>query len=193
MALAALARGELIAFPTDTVYGVGARAFDVQAVARLYPAKGRPESKPIPILIGEAADLALVSQDPGPWAELLARRFWPGPLTLVVWRHAEVPEAVSAGPTVGVRVPDLEITRRLLQQSGPLAVTSANRSGDPPACTAKEAYEALVGRIALLLDGGATPGGRASTVVDCSREPPRVLRPGPIDESTLFEQAPGAR
>lgn len=170
----------LVAFPTDTVYGVGAVAFKAEVVARLYPIKGRSTEKAIAILIGDLADLARVAASVSPEAERLAAAFWPGALTLVVPKRPEVPAAVSPGETVGVRVPDHPVARALLQAAGPLAVTSANKSGEPSAVLSEEVLAALDGRINLLLDGGRCPGGLASTVVDCAVSPPRVVREGPI-------------
>jgi L-threonylcarbamoyladenylate synthase len=179
-ALRILGAGGLVAFPTDTVYGVGALAFDGAAVERLYWAKDRPASKAIPILLGTAGDMAAVAEDVPDMALRLAERFWPGPLTLVVRKAARVPESVSAGVTVGIRVPDHAVALTLLQAAGPMAVTSANLSGQAPARTAEEVVAQLETKVDLVVDGGTTPGGIASTVVDCTGEAPRILRPGPI-------------
>jgi L-threonylcarbamoyladenylate synthase len=170
----------LAAFPTDTVYGVGAMVFIESAVERLYTIKGRSTDKAIAVLIGRLEDLKKVTASLTPLAEKLARAFWPGSLTLVVSKHPAVPQAVSALPTIGVRLPDHPITRQLLERTGPLAVTSANRSGEPSPVTAAEVLAQLNGRIDVLLDGGPVPGGIPSTVVDCSGEAPRILREGPI-------------
>ncbi len=186
-ALAVLRRGGLVAFPTDTVYGVGAMAFDERGVARLYRAKGRSMEKAIPVLLAGAEDLPQVVRDLPESARTLAEHFWPGPLTLVVPRHPDLPRAISATDTVGVRVPDHALARRLLRLAGPMAVTSANRSGRASACTAAEVLAELGGRIEFLLDGGATPGGRPSTVVDCTGENLRVLREGPLTLADLAE------
>ncbi len=179
-AVAVLQRGGLVAFPTDTVYGVGALAFAGEAVQRLYEVKGRSAEKAIAVLVAREADLAQVAAALTPSARALALRFWPGPLTLVVPKHSALPEAVSTGPTVGVRQPDHPLAQALLRLSGPLAVTSANLSGQSSATTAEEVLTQLGNRIDLLLDGGQTPGGVASTVIDCTAEPPVILRPGPI-------------
>ena len=178
--LAVLNKGGLVAFPTDTVYGVGALAFDGMAVGSIYAAKDRPVEKAIPVLIGEMADLAKVTLEVPGAALRLAARFWPGPLTLVVPKHPDLPETVSASPTVGVRVPDHNVTRALLLAAGPMAVTSANLSGQPSPSTAREVFGQLGGRIALIIDGGRTPGGVPSTVVDCSGMELQILREGPI-------------
>ncbi len=166
-ALEALRAGGLVAFPTDTVYGLGALAFDAAAIKRIYQAKERPREKAIPILLGEARDLSHVAATMSEAAQRLAARFWPGPLTLVVPKHPSLPPVLSPQPTVGVRVPDHPFARALLRAAGPMAVTSANLSGHPSPRTAEEVREQLEGRIALILDGGTTPGGVPSTVVNC--------------------------
>lgn len=172
--------GGLVAFPTDTVYGVGALAFDGKAVESIYAAKDRPPEKAIPILIGDPDDLERVGMAIPESARKLADLFWPGPLTLLIPKRSDLPKAVSATFTVGVRVPDHEIALRLLRLAGPMAVTSANISGGQSPVTAQEVYEQLGGRIPLILDGGKTPGGVASTVVDCTNSELKILREGPI-------------
>ena len=184
-ALAVLNKGGLVAFPTDTVYGVGALAFDGMAVGSIYVAKDRPVEKAIPVLIGETADLAKVTLEVPGAAVRLAARFWPGPLTLVVPKHPDLPETVSTSPTVGVRVTDHNVARALLSAAGPMAVTSANLSGQPSPSTAQEVFAQLGERIALIIDGGKTPGGVPSTVVDCSGPEPLILRAGPILEDEI--------
>jgi len=185
-ALQILGRGGLVAFPTDTVYGVGALAFDGKAVESIYIAKDRPVEKAIPVLIGDAGDLEKVGSDIPLSTHKLASRFWPGPLTIVVPKRTDLPEAVSATATVGVRVPDHEVARALLRAVGPMAVTSANLSGKQSPVTAGEVYEQLAGRIDLILDGGKTPGGVPSTLVDCTTSDLRVLREGPISLEELI-------
>ena len=185
-ALEILQLGGLVAFPTDTVYGVGALAFDGAAVESIYAAKDRPVEKAIPVLIGDADDLAKVSAEVPEIALKLAARFWPGPLTLVMPKHPKLPEAVSAAPTVGVRIPDHPVARALLRLAGPMAVTSANLSGQPSPSTAQEVFAQLGGRIALILDGGKTPGGVPSTVVDCIGVELQVLRAGAIPKSEIM-------
>lgn len=179
-ALEILRAGGLVAFPTDTVYGLGALAHDADAIASIYAAKERPPEKAIPILIWDAADLDRVTADVPDMARRLAARFWPGPLTLVVPKRADLPEAVSATAAVGVRVPDHPVARALLRAAGPMAVTSANRSGGGNARRAEEVFAQLNGRIPLVLDGGETPGGVASTVADCTGAEPVILREGPV-------------
>jgi len=185
-ALEILQLGGLVAFPTDTVYGLGALAFDGLAVRSIYAAKDRPMEKAIPVLIGDADDLAKVTADVPEFALKLAARFWPGPLTLVVPKHPEIPEAVSAALTVGVRIPDHPVARALLRLAGPMAVTSANLSGQTSPSTAQEVFDQLGGRIAMILDGGKTPGAVPSTVVDCVGAEPQVLRTGPISKNDIL-------
>src|SRR5574341_399967 len=164
-ALEILRAGGLVVFPTDTVYGVGSLAFDGEAVESIYKAKDRPIEKAVPVLIGDMDDLEKVAMDLPKMARILASRFWPGPLTILVPKRPDLPESVSVASTVGVRVPDHEVARALLRAAGPMAVTSANLSGQASPRTAEEACAQLKGRIGLTIDGGKTPGGGASTVV----------------------------
>ena len=184
-ALVVLRRGGLVAFPTDTVYGIGALAFNNSAVRSIYTAKDRPVEKAIPVLFADLADLEKVTLEVSDAAARLAAHFWPGPLTLVVVKHPDLPESVSTTATVGVRVPDHPVARVLLRATGPMAVTSANLSGQPSPSTVKEVFAQLGGRIALIIDGGRTPGGVPSTVVDCVEAEPRVLREGPISKDEI--------
>jgi L-threonylcarbamoyladenylate synthase len=179
-ALEVLQAGGLVAFPTDTVYGVGALAFDGKAVESIYKAKDRPIEKAIPVLLGDAEDIDKVTSEVPLMAKKLAQRFWPGPLTIIVPKHISLPESVSATNTVGVRVPDHIVARSVLHAAGPMAVTSANLSGQPSPSTAEEVFAQLNGRISLILDGGKTPGGVPSTVVDCTGAKPVISREGPI-------------
>jgi L-threonylcarbamoyladenylate synthase len=179
-ALAVLKKGGLVAYPTDTVYGVGGLAFDPGAIEGLYQVKGRDYTKAIPILLSKPVELSRVTLDIGKAAHKLAERFWPGPLTLVVPRHPDLPENISPDATIGVRMPDHPVALGLLRISGPLATTSANLSGETSTRSASEVVEQLGGRIPLVLDGGITPGGTASTVVDCTSPEPVILREGPI-------------
>jgi L-threonylcarbamoyladenylate synthase len=179
-ALKILRNGGLVAFPTDTVYGVGALAFDGRAVESIYVAKDRPLEKAIPVLIWDQDDMEKVGMDIPENACRLASRFWPGPLTCVIPKKPTLPESVSATATVGVRVPDHETARALLRAAGPMAVTSANISGQPSPSSAEEVFAQLGGRIDLIIDGGMTPGGVPSTVVDCTGDDIRILRVGPI-------------
>lgn len=186
-AVAVLRAGGLVAFPTDTVYGVGAHAYQPAAVARLYAAKVRPEGKAIPLLLGDAADIERVSRDLPPLTQRLMDAFWPGALTLVVPRNAGLPDIVTAGgPTVAVRLPDHRLPRALARALGaPLAATSANLSGQAEASSAADVMAQLDGRIDLLLDGGRCPGGVPSSVVDLTVQPPAILRQGALDPELL--------
>lgn len=175
-----LTQGDLVAFPTDTVYGLGALAHDPRGIEQLYLVKGRQSTKAIPILLSDPAELPKVAAQVDSRIKRLAERFWPGPLTLVVPRHPSLPEILSPYPTVGVRVPDHPVTLALLRRTGPLATTSANLSEQPSTTTAQEVLEQLGGRVSLILDGGRTPGGVPSTVADCSTPELTILRLGPL-------------
>ena len=185
LALEVLQRGELAAFPTDTVYGVGALVHSAAGIERLYQAKARSANKAIAVLIGDLAQLDLLTPGLTPSARILAACFWPGALTLVVPRHPDLPANLSPLPTVGVRMPDHAFALALMRRSGPLATSSANISGESNTLTAQQVMEQLEGRVELVLDGGAVPGGVPSTVVDCTQEPPRILRAGAITEENI--------
>lgn len=174
--------GGLVAFPTDTVYGVGALVFMERAVERLFAAKIRDRSKAIPVLLSGVRDLNRIAKHVPPVAWQLAGAFWPGELSLVLEKSARVPDVVTAGgPTVAVRVPDHPLALALIERAGsPLATTSANLSGQPSAVTADEVEASLGDAVDLILDGGPCPGGVASTVLDLTVQPPRIVRPGPI-------------
>ena len=169
---------QLVAFPTDTVYGLGTLAFDGATVLKLYVAKERPPEKAIPILIADIADLDQVARDVPPIAYRLMEHFWPGALTIVVPKQPHIPLEVTTTDTVAVRMPDLDLARDLMRLTGPLAVTSANRSAGPNPRTAQAVLDQLAGRIDAIVDGGKTPGGVASTVVDCTQATPVILREG---------------
>ena len=187
-----LRSGGIVAFPTDTVYGIGAHAYLSAAVEQLYVAKGRPEVKAIPLLISSLAALPEVAAEIPDQAYTLAARFWPGALTLVLRRTARVPDAVtSGGDTVAVRVPDHPVVQALIAALGaPLAATSANRSEQPAPATAGDVAAQLGGRIHLILDGGTCPGGVASTVLDLTVSPARILRQGGIPAAELAALVP---
>ena len=185
-ALEILNPGGLVAFPTDTVYGVGCLAFDGKAVESIYAAKDRPIEKAIPVLIGDESDLEKVGLNIPDAAHKLASRFWPGPLTILIPKKPNLPESVSATETVGVRIPDHEVARALLRAAGPMAVTSANISGQASPSTAEEVFAQLNGRIPLIIDGGKTPGGVPSTLVDCTDKEIKILREGPITLEELL-------
>jgi L-threonylcarbamoyladenylate synthase len=179
-AVETLQAGGLVAFPTDTVYGLGALSRDDRAIRSLFEVKGRGSEKAIPILLGSSDDLPQVALDPPEMALVLAKRFWPGALTLIVAQRPGLPASLSPDETIGVRVPDHDFALSLLRLAGPLATTSANPSGAESPLTPEQVMLGIGGRFDLLLDGGATPGGRPSTVVDCTGSSPRILRPGPI-------------
>ncbi len=179
--------GEIVAMPTDTVYGVAADPRNPEAIRKLYEAKRRDLSKPIPLLLSDVSAMENVCGAPSRTARRLAERFFPGPLTLVMRLAAPFPPILNAGgETIGVRVPDHETARRLIRQmGGALAVTSANLSGKAPASKVEEldpAFENL-----FVLDGGPTGGVQASTVVDASREPPVILREGVLPVSAVMD------
>jgi len=185
-ALEILQNGGIVAFPTDTVYGLGAVGFDNSAIESIYIAKDRPMEKAIPILIADHDDLERVAMNIPEMARIFTAHFWPGPLTCIVPKKATLPPAVSATATVAVRIPDHPDARSLLRAAGPMAVTSANISGQVSPTTAKEVYEQLKGRIPFILDGGKTPGGVPSSLVDCTGETPVILREGPIGMAELL-------
>jgi L-threonylcarbamoyladenylate synthase len=172
--------GGVLAFPTDTVYGIGVSAFQAAAVEKIYQVKGRSHLKAIPILLADPEDLRIITPALSLTAERLAEKFWPGALTLVLPLLPSLPGNLAPTPTIGVRIPDHEDARALLRATGPLAATSANLSGEPPALTADQVREGLGDRVQLILDGGRAPGGVSSTVVDCCAEKPHLLRKGPL-------------
>ncbi|MGD8996881.1 MAG: L-threonylcarbamoyladenylate synthase [Anaerolineae bacterium] len=185
-ALAVLRSGGLVAFPTDTVYGLAADPWNEDAVRRLYQVKQRSKDLPIPLLLSDPAGISQVALLPEQCRELPGR-FWPGGLTLVLSKRASVSRSISDRPTVAVRVPNLPLARDIIRGAGGvLAVTSANISGGPSPVTAQDVEEQLGGRIALILDGGACPVGVPSTILDCSASPPQILRHGGIGEEELF-------
>jgi L-threonylcarbamoyladenylate synthase len=181
--VSALARGELVVIPTETVYGLAADPRVSGAVEKIYGAKERPETKPIAFLAADVAQVAARGAVMEPAAVRLMRRFWPGPLTLVL---------KTPGGFVGFRVPDYSVTLSLLWRAkSVLAVTSANRSGDQPALTAADAAEALGERVSLVLDAGVSPGGVPSTVVKVDGEKVDVLREGAIRRDEILRVAGG--
>jgi L-threonylcarbamoyladenylate synthase len=179
--------GGLVAFPTETVYGLGANALDPAAVDGIFAAKGRPATNPLIVHIDGESMLGLVAAAWPPAAGKLAKRYWPGPLTLVVPKAAAVPDAVTGGgPTVAVRMPAHPVALGLIRAAGvPLAAPSANRSTELSPTRAGHVRAGLDGRIDLILDGGPTPNGIESTVLDVTGERPVLLRPGPIAVAEL--------
>ena len=186
-ALDVLNHGGLVVFPTDTVYGLAALPYNPIFIERLYIVKGRNSMRAIAVLLGSPSDLKKVAVEPGEPALRLAERFWPGPLTLIVPRGPKLPDILSPSPTIGVRIPDHPVALDLLRLAGPLAVTSANLSGHDNTNTAREVLDQLNGRVHLVIDGGRTPGGVPSTVVDCTKPEIEILREGPISKQALME------
>jgi L-threonylcarbamoyladenylate synthase len=188
-AVEVLKAGGLVAFPTDTVYGLGVLPWSLDAVARLYEVKSRPLDMAIPLLLSDAGQLSRVATLPSGFKNELGqliKRFWPGGLTLVLPKVAIIPDAVSRGPTVAVRMPDLELARHIIRDAGGvLATTSANVSGQPSPVTAQEVKDQLGDRIDLILDGGLSRGGVPSSILDCAVSPPVLLRHGPISATDL--------
>lgn len=188
----AVAAGQCVVFPTDTVYGIGCAAFDTKAVMGLLDAKKRGRDMPPPVLIAEGSMLrALAGQVPEAARKLVAR-FWPGALTIIVKAQRSLPlDLGETRGTVAVRVPDHDEARALLRRTGPMAVSSANVSGQPAATTAGEARDMLADAVAVYLDGGKAPGGEASTIIDfTSDEHGRVLRQGAIALEELRQVVP---
>ena len=179
--------GGLVAFPTETVYGLGANALDPLAVARIFVAKGRPVNNPIIVHVADLADLPRVVADWPRAAQKLAERFWPGPLTLVLPHAASIADGVTGGgPTVAVRMPAHPVALALIRAAGvPLAAPSANRSGELSPTSAKHVLRGMGGRIDMIVDGGPTQVGVESTVLDLSVSPPRLLRPGHITPAEI--------
>ena len=182
-----LQAAELVAFPTETVYGLGANALSETAVKKIFVAKGRPLDNPLIVHIADFVQVSKVAREVPTVANLLMRRFWPGPLTIVLPKQPEVSEQVCAGlDTVAVRLPNHSIAIQLIRHAGfPLAAPSANRSGRPSATTWQAVAEDLDGRIAGLVCGESTQFGLESTVVDATANPPRILRPGGVSLEQL--------
>lgn len=182
-AAALLRAGELVAFPTETVYGLGADALNGEAAARIFAAKGRPADNPlIAHIAGESGLAGLIAGEPCACARALMRAFWPGPMTLIFPKSPRVPREVTAGlDTVAVRMPSHPVARALIRAAQtPIAAPSANRSGRPSPTTAAHVLEDMEGRIPLILDGGPCEVGLESTVVDVTGARPRILRPGGV-------------
>jgi L-threonylcarbamoyladenylate synthase len=190
-----LRAGGLVAFPTETVYGLGAHALDRRAVQRVFAAKERPATDPLIVHVAAVDDIASLVAEVPRAARDLAARFWPGPLTMVLRRSELVPDEVTAGlDTVAIRVPSHPIAQALLQSARlPIAAPSANRFSKPSPTRAAHVLADLRGRIDLIVDGGPTSVGLESTVLDLAHQPPTVLRPGAIDAATLRSILPDVR
>ena len=184
-----IAEGELVAFPTETVYGLGGDALDPDASRKIYAAKGRPSDNPLIVHIAEFDDMKRVARDVPEQARKLADAFWPGPLTMIVWKSDAVPEATTGGmQTVAVRMPNHPVALELIRRSGCLiAAPSANTSGRPSPTEAQHVAEDLSGKIAMILDGGPVGIGIESTIIDLTEEKPMILRPGYITPEMLSE------
>ncbi|NLL42485.1 MAG: threonylcarbamoyl-AMP synthase [Firmicutes bacterium] len=191
-AAALLKQGEVVAFPTETVYGLGANALDTRAVEAIFQAKGRPQDNPLIVHIGAQSQVQELVREIPPAAKLLMERFWPGPLTLVLKKGGLIPAVVTAGlDTVAVRMPDHPVALELLKSTGfPLAAPSANISGRPSPTRAEHVFADLKGKIPAVLDGGETGWGVESTVLDCTVSPFRLLRPGGVTLEELRTLVP---
>ncbi len=184
-----LKSGGIVAIPTDTVYGLGADPFNANAVQKLYTLKGRPDGKPIPLVLSSVDDVYRVAQNLPDYFFHLTDRFWPGGLTIIVEAKDLLPVLTAGGNTVGVRIPNNPLLLEILHTfGGPAAITSANLSGEPPATSPQEIGEALASRIDVIVDGGKTPGPVPSTVYDISVSPPLIRRHGVISEETLTKE-----
>lgn len=185
-----LKNGGLVAVPTETVYGLAANGLDSKAVARIYEAKGRPAEKAVSLMVAGAEWIDRLCVSVPEEAYALARKFWPGPLTLVLPASPEIPDIVTAGSgTVGLRCPDHPMTLELIKRCGfPLAAPSANLSGEPSPKSAREVYAALGGGIDCILDGGICAIGLESTIVDLTVSPPRILRQGGLPREVIEEE-----
>lgn len=177
--------GEIVAFPTDTVYGLGTNAFYSPGIIKLFEAKGRDANKAIAVLIGEIEQLSTLTDELSPAARLLIDHFWPGAITIVVPKKKELPELLSAGNSIGIRMPNHPFALELLRKFGPIATTSANLSGKNNPQFAQDVLQQLNNRLPLILDGGRCPGGVPSTVIDCSSDEMRILRQGAISVQVI--------
>lgn len=185
----ALQEGQLVAFPTETVYGIGANALKIEVVKRIYEAKGRPSDNPLIVHIGGPEEVARYATDIPEVAYPLMARFWPGPLTMIFKKKPLIPDEITGGlKTVGLRVPGHPLARAIIKTSGlPIAAPSANLSGKPSPTEAAHVIEDLMGRVDLIVDGGSADIGLESTVLDMTTTPPMILRPGGVTRAMLEE------
>jgi L-threonylcarbamoyladenylate synthase len=187
IAIKSMQQGGVIAFPTDTVYGIGASLLHHDALTRVYDIKGRSHEKPLPILVSRPEVINTLTDEPDPDLLRLAARFWPGPLTIILKANNSLPvEVVAPDGTFGVRVPDHSIALTIAQHNGgAIATSSANRSGMPPACHAGEIRDAFGGEIDVILDGGIAPQSTASTVIRREGDTITIVREGAISSETI--------
>ena len=190
-----LRSGGLVAFPTETVYGLGANGLDADACARIYEAKGRPSDNPLILHVSDRAMVEMIAAEVTPMAEKLLAAFMPGPITLILRRKAIVPDRITGGlDTVGIRMPEHPVARAMIRAAGvPVAAPSANISGRPSPTTAASVLRDMKGRIPLILDGGPCHFGVESTIVDCTGPVAVILRPGAITREMLTEVLGGCK
>ncbi len=183
-----LKSGGIIAYPTETFYAIGVNAMDEGALKKLYKLKGRPQKKPLPVIIGDKKRLKTLIKRLSPQAEKLIKRFWPGPLTIVFEASLDIPELLTAKTgKIAVRIPGEKIALGLLKKAGfPITSTSANPSGKPPATRPEKVIKYFGNRIVLLIDGGKTPGGKPSTIVDVTG-PMKILREGAVSSRVILD------
>ncbi len=186
-AVQVLNSGGVVAFPTDTLYGLGADVFDTSAIDRVFTIKSRPAGIPMPVLVGSVADLSKMAAEVPDIAWKLVARFWPGALTLIVRRSKYVPDLVSGGKnTIGVRMPDHPVAQAIIKGfGGPVTGTSANISGGADPSSWQEVKQMLGGQVDYVVEEGPAPSGTASTVVDLTTEPPTLVRDGALDISSI--------
>lgn len=188
MQAAAEARaGNLIVIPTDTLYGLACDAFNPAAVRAIYATKQRPYSKPIPVLLADSSDLPRVVRSVPPVAQTFINQYWPGPLTILLPKHPDLPAEISHNDSVAVRIPHNQVGRDIIRAvGGAMAVTSANLTGQAPAETAADALKKLAGWVTAVVDDGPSPHGAASTILDCTGHELKILREGPISAQSLL-------
>ncbi len=182
-----LAKGQIVAMPTETVYGLAADAFNGSAVSQIFAAKGRPQDNPLIVHISDVCQVKILAGDFPEKARKLAEKFWPGPLTMILPKRPEIPDEVTCGlDTVGIRFPSNETAQAIIAAAGtPLAAPSANRSGSPSPTSAQHVFDDMEGRIPLIIDGGECEVGLESTVITLATETPVLLRPGAVTHAQL--------
>ena len=181
-----LHNGGIIAIPTDTVYGFAALVSDETAIEKLYRIKEREQNKSIAVLLGDAEQASLIAHKFPMKAQRLAKSYWPGALTIIIRKKAGLPANLTSNDLVGLRIPDHAFTRDLIRMTGPLAVTSANISGQPPAKSVPDFLNILGPQLDMIIDGGPCRGGVPSSVINCETEPAVVLRAGAVSEEELL-------